>query len=741
MPRRTSLHCRALLIAGTSFLPSLWMAQAAIAQSAPDQASAQTSTTDPANVPTVTVRDSANRRTGREEEGYRVSDFGMGPLGDRPALDTPYSVQTIPQDLIQNQGVTDNWELLKYLPSTQIEYRGGSEVGRPQSRGFEADLLGNTRIDGFAVQSHIPQPIELTDHLDVLSGLSGAFYGPMNPAGVFNYVLKRPTDTTLNRVGLSYQSDANFGERADLGGRVGKEGMFGYRLNLAHTDGESFSDTSNLRREVASLALDARVTPDTVIETNAARYVYDRNGYPGAFGVATGPTAALPNADDLSPKGFSYDWSGVETTIDYYSAKATHHFDDNWQITGGVMRQNTTRIMRSVSNSLNAAASTYTARASEGFGHWELTSNQLYLNGKVDTAGIKHDLTLGTNGYVNPAFSAYNNSATGTNATCPIGDSACDLSMPNWRTDGGFYRTGLEDRYQTVIVGDTIALNDQWSVLGVASNGWITSENTRSGREIDEDNARSYTGGIMYKPRQDMTIYANYASSVQPGERAPTGSGAPVNAGEPLSPYKSKQWEVGYKVSLSGLEANFAGFRIERPTAYAGADNVFKVQGQQRNQGLEVMTKGRVADDVTIFGGVTWLDTRVSETDTEATDGQRAIGVPEWQANLLTEYKLPEALLPGTTASVNLHYTGKRAANAYNTAWADGYTTVDLGLRFSGEVIDRKLTARLSVNNVFDDRYWASVFPSNIAGDSSTSGSSAFLGEPRTFKASISMDF
>jgi len=697
-------------------------------------------------VTTITVHDTIETHEGREAEGYRVSGFDLGPLGRRSALDTPFQVQTVPQDLIRTQAVSDNWEVLKYLPSTQIEYRGGSEVGRPQSRGFEADLLGNTRIDGFAVQSHIPQPIEITDHLDVLSGLSGAFYGPMNPAGVFNYVLKRPTKTFVNEVGVSYQSDANVTERADFGGRVGPDQMFGYRLNLAHGDGRTFSDSSNLRREVASLALDAQVTPDTLVEGNIARYIYDRNGYPAAFAVATGPAGSLPDAGRLNPKGYGYDWAGVQTSIDYISGKVTHHFGPDWTLTGGLMRQNTTRIMHSVSNALDSAGGAYQVQVSEGVGHWEVTSNQLYLNGTATTGPLRHQITVGSNGYYSPGFAAYNTTlATQANPrpSCAITVESCAVNALAWKTDGGYGRTGLEDRYQAVILGDTVAITDQISVLGVVSNGWISSDNAVSSRSISVDNAQSYTVGVIVKPRPDMTVYANHGVSVLPGDRAPASSNsAPVaNANQALDPYKATQWEVGYKVELSGLDINAALFHIERPTAYAGADNIYRVQGQQRNRGAELMLKGKITDAITLFGGFTWLDTIVTETDTRATEGKQAIGVPEWQANLLAEYAFPESVLPGTVASVNVHYTGERAANAYNTAWADAYTTLDLGLRTTAEAWGTRVTGLIKVNNVTDEHYWASIFPSNIAGDSTTSGSTAFLGEPRTYKASVTVGF
>ena len=45
-----------------------------------------------------------------------------------------------------------------------------------------------------------------------------------------------------------------------------------------------------------------------------------------------------------------------------------------------------------------------------------------------------------------------------------------------------------------------------------------------------------------------MTLYATCASSLQAGDLAPAGT---LNAGESLAPYRSKEYEVGYKASLA----------------------------------------------------------------------------------------------------------------------------------------------------------------------------------------------
>ena len=75
----------------------------------------------------------------------------------------------------------DQGRLVRMVPSTQVEYRGGGEIGRPQSRGFQADLLQNSRIDGYNVGAHFPQPVELYERQDVLYGLQAPSMAPPTP--------------------------------------------------------------------------------------------------------------------------------------------------------------------------------------------------------------------------------------------------------------------------------------------------------------------------------------------------------------------------------------------------------------------------------------------------------------------------------------------------------------------------------------------------------------------------------
>lgn len=66
--------------------------------------------------------------------------------------------------------------------------------------------MANSRLDGLNIVSTTAFPVEMLERMDVLNSLTGALYGPASPAGQFNFVAKRPTEETLRKVTLGYQS-------------------------------------------------------------------------------------------------------------------------------------------------------------------------------------------------------------------------------------------------------------------------------------------------------------------------------------------------------------------------------------------------------------------------------------------------------------------------------------------------------------------------------------------------------
>jgi iron complex outermembrane recepter protein len=245
----------------------------------------------------------------------------------------------------------------------------------------------------------------------------------------------------------------------------------------------------------------------------------------------------------------------------------------------------------------------------------------------------------------------------------------------------------------------------------------------------------SPTGSLMFKPAANMTTYFTYVSSLQAGDLAPAST---ANAGSSLPPYRSKEYELGYKVSFNKIDLTAALFRIERPFANINtADNLFEITGTQVNRGLELSAIGEIVEGLTLYGGVTLLDARLEHTRLATTNDKIYVGAPKVKGNMLFEYHIPA--LAGLIATFDYQFSGTRAANDTNSFFAPGYNLFDIGTRYTSALFGKPVTWRLAVDNVTDRRYWSTIAPSNLTG-ANTGNLLGHLGSPRTVQASLSVD-
>jgi iron complex outermembrane receptor protein len=691
------------------------------------------------NVPITDVEVKADR-SGSAEAGYRVDSIDVGPLGKKKHVETPYMINAVPTEMIQNAQVTTMADVMKFTPSAQMQARGGMTVGRPQTRGFQGEVTHNNRMDGMNIAITTAYPMEQFEQVDILNGLTGSIYGPAAPAGVFNFVLKRPTARPMYKITLghvTYDPSDSANDHtyisADIGGPLGKN--FGYRVNMLYDQGHLFVDNSRQKRSLTSLALDWKLLPHTVAEFNFSYYDYVLKGVPAGFGY--GETIKLPSAMDPSKSGYGQQWAGHHLSTRTSSVRIKHEFNRDWNLTAGFLDQQAIRRMTTVSNTIINNDGDYKTsyNPSSAAGAWLVRSDILNLNGRVNIFGLKNDLLLGTNGHIKTGMSGYNTSKTVNLGTANI-DNPLVYDEPSvWMSDSTY--KGSVQKQQAVIVGDTITLGPV-SVMLSGSYSWLRSASYNNNHEKTskyEDEGLSPAASIMFKPFEKMMVYVSYSDSLQQGGTAPTTAS---NANENLPPYRSKQYESGLKLTLNKLDISTAVFRINRPFAYTDTDNVYGIKGEQVNYGAEVMVVGKIIDCITTYAGYTYLNPELTDTGVESTEGQQVVGVPKHQGNLYVEYLVP--FIRGLAPSVNVHYTGKRAANAINTEWVEAYATLDIGIRYSAKMLGEKTTFRFTVNNVTDERYWASIFAGSTDG-AANSSNTAFLGTPREFIASMEVMF
>ena len=194
----------------------------------------------------------------------------------------------------------------------------------------------------------------------------------------------------------------------------------------------------------------------------------------------------------------------------------------------------------------------------------------------------------------------------------------------------------------------------------------------------DANGVVSPTVSLIYKPSSQLTAYATFAKSVEQGEQAPPGT---ANVNEFLAPYHDQEYEIGLKYAITPrLLATFALFQMTRPLAETDAvTNIFAVVGTQRNNGAELFLQGDISPDLSVFGGVTWIDARLLDTGVAATNDGLVVGVPVVKSDVALDYHA--AFLQGFALTGAFHAEGTRAATNINNSFAPAYATFDLGIR------------------------------------------------------------
>ena len=172
---------------------------ASASQTPPSQTSAnQTSanqTSSQTTLPHIVVTG-----TQTPDNNYRVDKLdSIGPLGTTDIRNTPYSIEVLPLDLIENSQAVNFKDVSKYLPLVAYQEQQGPDILRPQTRGMQGGNFQNTKIDGMTMYITVATAMEQFQQIEVVNGLSAFLYGPANPSGMFNFVSKRPTRTICTK--------------------------------------------------------------------------------------------------------------------------------------------------------------------------------------------------------------------------------------------------------------------------------------------------------------------------------------------------------------------------------------------------------------------------------------------------------------------------------------------------------------------------------------------------------------
>jgi len=672
---------------------------------------------------------------------------GAGVLGNKAAENLPFNVRSFDETLILNQQPRSLGEVLDNDPTVRTTYGFGNAAESFVIRGFElfGDDIGLNGLYGITPRQLIAP--ELFQSVQVLNGasafLNGAAPGGSGLGGSVNLLLKRAGDTPLNRVTAGYTSDSHWSGSFDVA-RRSADGRFGIRVNGNYQDGQLGIDGEDRRTRVLGAGFDYDGGALRVSLDLAYQQVRVDNLRPKVT-ITSATLPRVPKADANYAQDYTYsklrDLFGV-FNLEYdvsdqfmLYAKAGARDGSEEGIYGGV----------SVSDAATGAGyvtALYVPRTDNNeavdFG------GRVKLGSQV-TQEINFGASMSWQVNRNAYDFRYGTSFTGVanNLYDPV-----QIDLPASLLVGG----DLDDPFPvsrsklwSVYASDTIGFwDDRILVTGGLRLQTITTKSYSAALSAEDSvltssyskDAITPVVGIVVKPVEGLSLYANRIEALQPGSAAPVGS---TNFGEIFPPYKSKQYEIGGKVKAGPVFLSLALFQIDKPNALsidATPDNpddtlvTYGLFGKQRNRGIEFTVNGELTPGLRLISGVAINDAKQRRTGDPATEGKDAKGVADWTANGNLEWDTP---LTGLTLTGRVIYTGKQWVNATNTIRLPSWTVFNAGARFvlaAGEV---PVTLRFNVDNIANKRYWASAFD--------TFATSVLQGQPRTFKASISADF
>ena len=682
----------------SSIAAAAWgVAVHAVAQTAP-----------PPNPPTPSTQLDAVTVTGRSVPAATVSGWG-----DIPLSKTPMQASVFSAEQLRDLGAQRLSDLVGIDPAVGDAYNSEGYWDFLSIRGYVLDNRFNFRRDGLPINAETSIPLDNKARIEILKGTSGMQSGTSAPGGVVNYVVKRPLDTPLRSARLEWREPGTVIGAVDLSQRFGTDQAFGVRLNAAAAHLDPMVRNAKGERQLAAVAADWRLSPDTLLEAEVEWSHRSQPSQP-AFSML-GNSVPAPGDPRLSLN--NQPWS-LPVVFDATTASLRwqQQLTKDWKfIAHAATQQLRTDDRLAFPFGCTDTDGTYYADRFCPNGTYDLydfrsenerrrTDNlDLSVQGKLQTGPLSHALTTGVlQSRVRNRFQrqAYNYVGTGNVEGTLFTPPNPSLTDEN---------TNRDERSTELYARDAVAITERLTA-------WLGLRHTRLDRDsIRTDGSRttSYVKAfttpwlaLSYAFAPDQLVYASWGRGVE-SSLAPSRTRY-TNANEVFTS-TSRQSEIGIKGASEAFEWALTAFDIQQPVvADFGSCDVAnscttQLDGSKHHQGIEA-TGAWHQGAWTLRGGTQWLKARREGSADPAFNGLQPTNVPALTLKLQAAYDV--SALPGLNLQATLQHEGKRVVLPDNSASIPGFTTVNAALRYETNLAGAQWTWRAGIDNLFDKRAW-----------------------------------
>jgi catecholate siderophore receptor len=252
--------------------------------------------------------------------------------------------------------------------------------------------------------------------------------------------------------------------------------------------------------------------------------------------------------------------------------------------------------------------------------------------------------------------------------------------------------------------------------------------NNRTGVPVDNtDNLVSPRVGLLFKPADEISLYASYSMSYIPRAGEQLSSLNLTNRS--LDPEEFENYEIGLKWDYrQDLAFTAAVYRLERRnvaiTDPTDPTKSLLVDGQEA-KGVELGVTGRITKNWSVAGGYAYQDGRIKRTQSATVvAGARLAQLPRHTFSLWNRYDLNQQWGFGVGAI----YRDEIYAAVDNTVILPSFVRFDAAVfyRFS-----KNVRAQLNLENVFNKNYYATA----------NSNNNITPGSPRALRVSLTTSF
>lgn len=666
-----------------------------------------------------------------QRDEYGVKSTSTATKTDTDIKDIPQALTVISEAQIEDQQLRSIADVLYFVP--------GATPGTGESNRDQITLRGNNTtadffVDGLRDDVQYFRDFYNIDRIEVLKGPNAMIFGRGGGGGIVNRVTKRPSfgaHRQLMAAGDSY-GGARFTGDVDqpLGDTVS------LRLNGMYENGDSFRRHVDLERYGINPTVAIKAGPDTRIDLSY-EYLHDRRttdrGVPSdardGAGTVDNPIEPLKGFDKIffgDP-----DDSYAKADVNIATIAVEHRFSEGLTLRNRTLYGDYDKFYQNIfaNGAVNGAGNVVLGAYNSRNDRKNLIS-QTDLIWENRLGGIDQTLLVG---FEVGRQKSRNRRLTGQ---FDLGENIVNLTDPTVDVDLAFAPVASDANNRTratfaaFYIQDQIRISPMFEIVaGLRFDSFkLKVDDLRPALNAEfsrRDELLSPRLGLVFKPMENLSIYANYARSYLP-QSGDQFSGLDIST-EALKPERFDNYELGAKWEpIEGLLATVAIYRLDRTnTRFQVSPGVFELSGEQRSKGIELGLERSISDNWQVSAGYAWQKAEVIEATTACPSGECDVPlVPRHSFSLWSRYNPSKQFGFGVGAIAR----SKSFASIGNMVELPGYARFDAALFYT---VAKGIEAQVNVENIFNTDYFATAHSDNNIAP----------GAPTNVKAAVRLTF